>query len=233
MMKSKRKLEQTNQMSLGDLPQAVCKPQDSTTNSTAHLRVITKSETLGQIRIRDCRVCGEELNENTQSPSAIKLNLKVCKTCYNLNQNTNNNPRNNCERMCVNGKYIPKTHPLYKAGKYKGFEEAAFSSLANYDTSPEGQVYIITNPAWEGWIKVGMAIDTQDRANQYQTSSPYRDYVVEHTVATTDRRRLESLAHTLLGNAREQRNEWFKCDVETAKWYIDSALGDMNEQAKG
>ena len=78
-----------------------------------------------------------------------------------------------------------------------------------------------------------MAIDTQDRANQYQTSSPYRDYIVEHTVATTDRRRLESLAHTLLGNAREQRNEWFKCDVETAKWYIDSALGDMNEQAKG
>lgn len=136
-------------------------------------------------------------------------------------------------RMWVNGKYIPKSHPLHKAGRYKGFEEAAFSSLANYDSSLEGQVYIITNPAWEGWIKVGMAIDTQDRANQYQTSSPYRDYIVEHTVATTDRRRLESLAHTLLGNAREQRNEWFKCDVETAKWYIDSALGDMNEQAKG
>ena len=132
--------------------------------------------------------------------------------------------------MFVNGKYIPKSHPLHKAGNYKGFEEAAFSSLANYDSSLEGQVYIISNPAWEGWIKVGMAIDTQDRANQYQTSSPYRDYKVEYTINTQDRRRLESLAHTLLGNAREQRNEWFKCDVETAKWYIDSALGDMNEK---
>ena len=141
--------------------------------------------------------------------------------------------KKNTSRMFVNGKYVPKTHPLYKAGKYKGFEDAAFSSLANYDSSLEGQVYIITNPAWEGWIKVGMAIDTQDRANQYQTSSPYRDYKVEYTINTQDRRRLESLAHTLLGNAREQRNEWFKCDVETAKWYIDSALGDMNEQAKG
>ena len=227
-MKSNLKLEQTKQMSLGDLPPAVCKQQGLTTTSTVLSLVTTKLETLGQTPI-NCRVCDEEIDVNNQSPSAVKQNLKVCKGCYNLNQNTNNNPRNNFKRMWVNGKYIPNTHPLYKAGRYKGFEEAAFSSLANYDTSLEGQVYIITNPAWEGWVKVGMAIDTQDRANQYQTSSPFRDYVVEHTVTTTDRRRLESMSHALLGNAREQRNEWFKCDVETAKWYIDSALGDMNE----
>ena len=197
-------------MSLEDLPQAVCKPQDSTTNSTAHLRVITKSETLGQIRIRDCRVCGEELNENTQSPSAIKLNLKVCKTCYNLNQNTNNNPRNNCERMWVNGKYIPKTHPLYKAGRYKGFEEAAFSSLANYDTSPEGQVYIITNPAWEGWVKVGMAVDAMDRIKNYQTSSPFRDYTLLYSYEVNDRRAGEAAAHARLAKECDNINEWFR-----------------------
>lgn len=132
-------------------------------------------------------------------------------------------------RMYVNGKYIPKTHPLHKAGRYKGFEEAAFSSLANYDMSLEGQVYIITNPAWEGWVKVGMAIDTQDRAGQYQTSSPFRDYTVEHMVTTVDRRKLESMAHALLGDTFEQRNEWFKCSVEIAKRYIDSAVGDMDE----
>ena len=231
-MKSKLKLEQTKQMSLGDLQPAVCKPQVLTTTSTALSLVTTKSETRGLIHT-NCRDCGVKLTDENQAASFKKNNNGTCRDCFNAKHNVSNNPRNNCERMYVNGAYIPKKHPLYKAGRYKGFEDAAFSSLANYDTSLEGQVYIITNPAWEGWIKVGMAIDTQDRANQYQTSSPYRDYVVEHTVATTDRRRLESLAHTLLGNAREQRNEWFKCDVETAKWYIDSALGDMNEQAKG
>ena len=204
-MKSKLKLEQTKQMSLGDLQPAVCKPQGLTTTSTALSLVTTKLETLGLTPTK-----GKYYKDNKSAVQA-----------------------RDAKRMWVNGKEVKKTHPLYKAGRYKGFEDAAFSSLANYDSSLEGQVYIISNPAWEGWIKVGMAIDTQDRANQYQTSSPYRDYKVEYTINTQDRRRLESLAHTLLGNAREQRNEWFKCDVETAKWYIDSALGDMNEQAKG
>ena len=213
-------------MSLGDLPPAVCKQQGLTTTSTVLSLVTTKSETLGRTPT------------NPTNPRGGEYVFEEGEWWY-LNGEDGGRRRADSQqarqntRMWVNGKYIPKSHPLHKAGNYKGFEEAAFSSLANYDSSLEGQVYIISNPAWEGWIKVGMAIDTQDRANQYQTSSPYRDYIVEHTVATTDRRRLESLAHTLLGNAREQRNEWFKCDVETAKWYIDSALGDMNEQAKG
>ena len=224
-MKSKLKLEQTKQMSLGDLQPAVCKQQGLTTTSTVLSLVTTKSETLGLTPIRDCSDCSVRLTESNTYKAHLEGRGSRCKSCWSVFQKPTLS-----QRMFVNGKYIPKSHPLHKAGNYKGFEEAAFSSLANYDSSLEGQVYIITNPAWEGWIKVGMAIDTQDRANQYQTSSPYRDYKVEHTVATTDRRRLESLAHTLLGNAREQRNEWFKCDVETAKWYIDSALGDMNEK---
>ena len=52
------------------------------------------------------------------------------------------------KHMYVNGQRIPNTHPLYKAGRYKGFEEAAFSSLENYKESAEGEVYIITNKAW-------------------------------------------------------------------------------------
>ena len=36
----------------------------------------------------------------------------------------------NNARMYVNGKYIPVSHPLYKPGRYKSFDEAAFSSLA-------------------------------------------------------------------------------------------------------
>jgi hypothetical protein len=131
--------------------------------------------------------------------------------------------------MWVNGEEIKKTHPLYKAGRYKGFEDAAFSSLENYKTSPEGQVYIITNPAWEGWVKVGMAVDAEDRLGGYQTSSPYRDYTLVYTVDTPDRRATEAETHNRLADIFEQRNEWFKCDVEIAKRWLDAVIGELDE----
>jgi hypothetical protein len=54
--------------------------------------------------------------------------------------------RENDLQMYVNGKYISKHHPLHKPGRYKNFEQAAFSSLEKYESSVEGQVYVITNP---------------------------------------------------------------------------------------
>ena len=197
MMKSKRKLEQTNQMSLGDLPQAVCKPQDSTTNSTAHLRVITKSETLGQIPTN--KNCIYEDGEWWYVGQADGGRRRV-----------KSHNKKNTSRMFVNGKYVPKTHPLYKAGKYKGFEEAAFSSLENYKDSAEGQVYIITNPAWEGWVKVGMAVDAMDRIKNYQTSSPFRDYTLLYSYEVNDRRAGEAAAHARLAKECDNINEWFR-----------------------
>lgn len=114
------------------------------------------------------------------------------------------------KHMYVNGQRIPNTHPLYKAGRYKGFEEAAFSSLENYDTSPEGEVYIITNKAWPEWVKVGMAVDSQDRLKNYQTSSPFRDYALLYSYEVKDRRVAESAAHVRLAKECDNINEWFK-----------------------
>jgi hypothetical protein len=113
-------------------------------------------------------------------------------------------------RMWVDGKYVSKTHPLYKAGRYKGFEEAAFSSLENYKDSAEGEVYIITNPAWEGWVKVGMAVDSQDRLKNYQTASPFRDYTLLYVYEVNDRRAGESAAHARLAKECDNINEWFR-----------------------
>ena len=121
------------------------------------------------------------------------------------------------KHMYVNGQRIPNTHPLYKAGRYKGFEEAAFSSLENYKESAEGEVYIITNKAWDGWVKVGMAVDAEDRLKNYQTSSPFRDYVLYYSYNTDDRRKAESKAHSRLEQLFERNNEWFKCTPQEAK----------------
>lgn len=119
--------------------------------------------------------------------------------------------------MFVAGKYVPKTHPLYKAGNYKTFAEAAFASLNNYTKSTEGSVYILVNPAWPNWVKVGMAVDPYDRCRSYQTSSPYRDFQVICTLSTQDRRQTERDAHSLIGTEAEAvRGEWFKINSDTA-----------------
>ena len=38
-----------------------------------------------------------------------------------------------------------------------------------------GEVYLITNPAWPGWIKCGKSGSVSGRLSSYQTGSPLRD----------------------------------------------------------
>ena len=91
-----------------------------------------------------------------------------------------------------------------------------------YNSVTEGDVYIITNPAWKGWIKVGMAIDAEDRCNGYQTSSPLRDYTLKFKKFFNNRRKAEQKAHKLIARKAKDRNgEWFKMSVISAKKIIE------------
>lgn len=142
----------------------------------------------------------------------------ICRRCYIKKQNVYRELTNyNAKRMYVNGKYVPSSHPLYKPGRYKSFNDAAFSSLQNYKTTKAGYVYVITNAAWPEWVKVGMAVDADDRLNNYQTSSPFRDYKLQYSVYCNDRRKLEGKAHKAVGSIASARNyEWFKIPIEDA-----------------
>ena len=133
------------------------------------------------------------------------------------------NPINNPRQMYVNGKYIKHSHPLHKPGRYKTFNDAAFAGTYKLESIKEGYVYVITNKAWPEWVKIGMAIDAEDRLNGYQTSSPMRDYVLEYSVASNDRRKSEKEAHTrALPLATDCKGEWFKMSVEQAITILDN-----------
>ncbi len=186
-MKSRQRSEKRKQRFSEDSLLAVSKPQESTTNSTAPLQGSLKLEIVGQTRI----------NPKTNKPWYYKDNPEAVKA-------------RDAKRMWVNGKEIKKTHPLYKAGRYKGFEEAAFSSLENYEANPQGEVYVIYNKAWPEWVKVGMAVDSNDRLKNYQTSSPFRDYALLYSYEVNDRRVAESAAHVRLAKECDNINEWFK-----------------------
>ena len=161
--------------------------------------------------------------KNQAAKDELDGTCKECRNIRNKRTNTYNNPKHNPQRMYVNGKYVPKSHPLYKAGRFKTFEGAAFASLEGYANTTEGYVYIINNPCWDGWVKVGMAIDAEDRCKQYQTSSPYRDYKLCYLKHFEDRKIAEQSAHKELKKITDTyHGEWFKTSVKEAKKTIEA-----------
>ena len=169
-----------------------------------------------------CNKCGTALNDTNWAPSWRSVGRKECSACHQRHNNTSN-PKHNNKRMYVNGKYIAKTHPLYKPGRYKTFNDAAFEGTYKLENIKEGYVYVITNKAFPGWVKIGMAIDAEDRLNGYQTSSPYRDYVLEHSVYTNNRRKAEKEAHKKAAKlCTDSNSEWFKLTVEQAINILDN-----------
>jgi len=121
----------------------------------------------------------------------------------------------NKNRMFVNGKYIPSSHPLHKPGRYKSLDDAwSHNKIESID---QGEVYIIINTAWPDWVKVGKAVSSSDRLNGYQTSSPFRDYEIVATLATDNRHTKEREMHKIFEHFSEERKgEWFKIDKLTA-----------------
>jgi hypothetical protein len=117
--------------------------------------------------------------------------------------------------MWVNGKYIPKSHPLHKAGRYKSLDDVW--SHSEIEKTYEGEVYLITNPAWPEWVKVGKAAIATDRLSNYQTSSPFRDYIIIKSAKTEDRHTAETnLLVAFESESAERRGEWFKISKEKA-----------------
>lgn len=133
---------------------------------------------------------------------------------YYYKDNPEANALRNKKRMFIKGKYVAIKHTLHKPGNYKSFQEAAFESLPNYTLTKQGYIYILSNPAWEGWYKVGMAADINDRVNSYQTSSPMRDYTLQHYIFTNDRRATEKQVHRKLKKITDTFNsEWFEAKL--------------------
>jgi hypothetical protein len=168
-----------------------------------------------------CKFCNVELTEKNWSKWARHKGKagawKCCKTCYNIRYKEVSSKagiRGNPDRMYVNGKYISRTHPLYKPGKYKTSDDL-LSSLPTVKKSAEGYVYAFTNPYWfsKGWLKIGKAEDKEQRLGNYQTYTPLRDYYEFHSIKVSNRAKSEKLAHNKIESMEgciDRKEEWFK-----------------------
>lgn len=92
------------------------------------------------------------------------------------------------------------------------FEEVAFSEVRLRVKKPKcGIVYLVSNPAFPGYFKVGMTRDLMKRLASYQTGDPHRAYIIEHYKFVEDaraeeRRILEEM------NIDLAKGEWVSSD---------------------
>ena len=99
--------------------------------------------------------------------------------------------------------------------------EISRNALRQYNKQKDGYVYVISNPAWKGGYKVGMAVDSQDRCGSYQTSSPHRDYRLEYSKYFLNRKVAEEIAHEVISEISLDRNgEWFRVSVNKIRKII-------------
>jgi len=132
--------------------------------------------------------------------------------------------RKNKNRMFIGGSYIKKDSPLHSPGNYDDYADLAFSKLRSETKVTEGQIYLISNPAWKGWLKLGRAISAKDRLSNFQTASPYRDYKVEFAVDVPDAQASEVLIQNLLRKKCTKKNEWFNIEITNAIEVIEEAV---------
>jgi len=82
----------------------------------------------------------------------------------------------------------------------------------------EGFVYLLVNPSFPGWIKVGMTIDYEKRLRAYNIpNDPHQAFTFITVKWTHDRRSHEKeLLGRFAGVADRSNGEWFKIEVDKA-----------------
>ena len=86
-------------------------------------------------------------------------------------------------------------------------------------------VYVISNSAYPGEYKVGIAKDWKARLNSYQTSDPNRGYKLEYKLLTPHFRAIEQHVH----EAFENKHEWVQADLQEIKDFIEGSLQSVDK----
>ena len=166
-----------------------------------------------------CTSCKVELVEGTNW--SVKGRHKFCRACFKSKYNK--------KRMFLDGKYVPITSKIHKPGIFKSLDDAwSHVELDNKDVS--GEIYIMTNKAFKGWVKVGMSINANDRLNNYQTGDPHRSYKLYSKFYTEDRHETEGQIHQILGARYKRQNEWFNAKAQEVEWIISQYFGVRYEE---
>jgi len=89
----------------------------------------------------------------------------------------------------------------------------------------EGFIYIISNPSFPNFYKVGVTIDIQSRLKTYQTADPKRSYHIEHYIFHSNCYEMEKKINELFRPfALSIRNEWYEINKSMAISILDDQV---------
>jgi hypothetical protein len=87
--------------------------------------------------------------------------------------------------------------------------------------SNEGFVYIVTNTVWDGYVKIGRAIDPVSRVTHFNTYDPMRQFKLRYVKYFIDCKDAERTIHSVLLSNRV-RGEWFNVSISIARNCLDA-----------
>ncbi len=137
------------------------------------------------------------------------------------------------ERQWVGVDVSIKAYELVKTRMEKEVErkDELFKEEVDFQTDPpvrtdmgadmrrKKYVYIISNPQYKDYFKVGIASDPKRRLNSYQTSDPKRGYVLEYSFETPNFREIEKYIHD---DIYKSPHEWvFETDMQKIIKHIE------------
>lgn len=94
----------------------------------------------------------------------------------------------------------------------------------------EGYVYIISNPAHPGFLKIGVTQDIKSRLHVYQTSDPKRKYKVEYYIFHPDCYKAEKdIRERIKPFALSIRNEWYEISLPMAISRLEEQLDILRD----
>lgn len=77
----------------------------------------------------------------------------------------------------------------------------------------EHTLYILSNPNYPGWIKLGRTTNLSKRLCTYNTSSPFRDFKIDFNINTKSAPEIE----WFLKHKYNTSHEWYQLSVKEAK----------------
>jgi len=91
-----------------------------------------------------------------------------------------------------------------------------------------GYLYVLINPAWPQYCKIGRTTDLQSRLRAYQTGDPTRSYVLYYVRYFSDICLAERTLAGLYGGSKT-RHEWYFIHAEDAANIIDRVANQLGE----
>ena len=120
-----------------------------------------------------------------------------------------------CNELKDKDNFYESSHLNYFHKGYSVYcKECQYISQRSKRTPLKGYIYIITNPAWPDYVKIGSAKNIGRRIDSYNTGSPLRDYQVYYLEKSNDIHLIEYLFKESC-NLRDF--EWYKISPDIAK----------------